>query len=37
MFWNACKLLAKNASPSEKAGLLAVRTATRFYRLTEFI
>jgi L-fuconolactonase len=32
VFWNACKLLAKNASPSEKADLFA-GTATRFYGL----
>jgi L-fuconolactonase len=32
VFWNACKLLAKNASPSEKADLFA-GTAARFYRL----
>jgi L-fuconolactonase len=30
--WNACKLLAKRASNSEKADLFAL-TATRFYRL----
>ena len=32
VFWNACKLLAKTASASEKADLFA-GTATRFYRL----
>jgi L-fuconolactonase len=32
VFWNACKLLAKTASPSEKAQLFA-GTAARFYRL----
>jgi len=32
VFWNACKLLAKGASPGEKADLFA-GTATRFYRL----
>jgi predicted TIM-barrel fold metal-dependent hydrolase len=32
VFWNACKLLAKGASSSEKADLFA-GTATRFYRL----
>ena len=32
VFWNACKLLAKGASPGEKAELFA-GTATRFYRL----
>jgi predicted TIM-barrel fold metal-dependent hydrolase len=31
-FWNACKILAKGASPSEKADLF-VGTAKRFYRL----
>jgi predicted TIM-barrel fold metal-dependent hydrolase len=31
-YWNACKLLARGASPSEKADLFA-RTAARFYRL----
>lgn len=32
VFWNACKLLAKGASKSEKADLFA-GTAARFYRL----
>ena len=32
VFWNACKLLAKEASKSEKADLFA-GTAARFYRL----
>ncbi len=32
VFWNACKLLAKGASNSEKADLFAL-TASRFYRL----
>ena len=32
VFWNACKLIAKGASPSEKADLFA-GTAARFYRL----
>ena len=32
VFWNACKLLAKGASPSEKADLFA-GTAAHFYRL----
>jgi len=32
VFWNACKLLAKDASPAEKADLFA-GTAARFYRL----
>jgi len=32
VFWNACKLLAKNASADEKADLFA-GTAARFYRL----
>jgi predicted TIM-barrel fold metal-dependent hydrolase len=32
VFWNACKLLAKDASNTEKADLFA-RTAARFYRL----
>jgi len=32
VFWNACKLLAKGASASEKADLF-VGTAKRFYRL----
>jgi predicted TIM-barrel fold metal-dependent hydrolase len=32
VFWNACKLLAKGASPAEKADLFA-GTAARFYRL----
>jgi predicted TIM-barrel fold metal-dependent hydrolase len=32
VFWNACKLLAKSASKSEKADLFA-GTAARFYRL----
>ena len=32
VFWNACKLLARSASGSEKANLFA-GTATRFYRL----
>jgi predicted TIM-barrel fold metal-dependent hydrolase len=33
VFWNACKLLAKDASAGEKADLFA-GTAQRFYRLT---
>lgn len=33
VFWNACKLMAKGASPSEKADLFA-GTAQRFYRLS---
>ena len=32
VFWNACKLLAKGASKTEKADLFA-GTAARFYRL----
>jgi hypothetical protein len=32
VFWNACKLLAKGASATEKADLFA-GTARRFYRL----
>ncbi len=32
VFWNACKLLARGASASEKADLFS-GTATRFYRL----
>jgi len=32
VFWNACKLLARGASDSEKLDLFA-RTADRFYRL----
>ena len=32
VFWNACKLIAKGASASEKADLFA-GTAARFYRL----
>jgi predicted TIM-barrel fold metal-dependent hydrolase len=32
VFWNACKLLAKGASASEKADLF-YGTAKRFYRL----
>jgi predicted TIM-barrel fold metal-dependent hydrolase len=32
VFWNACKLLAKGASPADKADLFA-GTAARFYRL----
>ena len=32
VFWNACKLLAKGASPSEKADLFT-GAAARFYRL----
>jgi L-fuconolactonase len=32
VFWNACKLIAKGASTSEKADLFA-GTAARFYRL----
>ena len=32
VFWNACKLLAKDASETEKADLLA-GTANRFYKL----
>jgi predicted TIM-barrel fold metal-dependent hydrolase len=35
VFWNACKLLAKGASSSEKADLFA-GTAARFYRLGAF-
>ena len=34
VFWNACKLMAKGASSTEKADLFA-GTAKRFYRLTE--
>ena len=33
VFWNACKLLSKGASSTEKADLFA-GTAKRFYRLT---
>jgi predicted TIM-barrel fold metal-dependent hydrolase len=33
VFWNACKLLAKNASAAEKADLFA-RSAAKFYRLS---
>src|SRR5581483_6101162 len=36
VFWNACKLLAKKASRSEKADLFA-GSAARFYRLTGII
>ena len=36
VFWNACKLLAKNASRTEKADLFS-GTAARFYRLTGVI
>jgi L-fuconolactonase len=32
VFWNACKLMTKGASPGERTDLFA-RTATRFYRL----
>ena len=32
VFWNACKILARGASASEKADLF-VGTAKRFYRL----
>ena len=32
VFWNACKLLAKNASRTEKTDLFAATAAT-FYRL----
>ena len=32
VFWNACKLLAKGASETEKADLFSA-TAARFYRL----
>ena len=32
VFWNACKLLAKGASESEKADLFS-GTAARFYRV----
>jgi predicted TIM-barrel fold metal-dependent hydrolase len=32
VFWNACKLLAKGASPAETADLFA-GAAARFYRL----
>ena len=32
VFWNACKLLTKGASTTEKADLFA-GTAARFYRL----
>ena len=32
VFWNACKILAKGASASEKADLF-MGTAKRFYRL----
>jgi predicted TIM-barrel fold metal-dependent hydrolase len=31
-FWNACKILAKNASATEKTALFS-GTASRFYRL----
>jgi predicted TIM-barrel fold metal-dependent hydrolase len=34
VFWNACKLMAKGASSTEKADLFA-GTAKRFYRLSE--
>jgi predicted TIM-barrel fold metal-dependent hydrolase len=36
VFWNACKLLAKNASKNDKADLLA-GTAARFYRLSGLV
>ena len=36
VFWNACKLLAKNASRTEKADLFAATAAT-FYRLNGVI
>jgi predicted TIM-barrel fold metal-dependent hydrolase len=36
VFWNACKLLTKNASRSEKADVLA-GTAARYYQLTGVI
>jgi L-fuconolactonase len=36
VFWNACKLLAKGASATEKADLFAA-TAARFYRLDGII
>ena len=32
-YWNACKILARGASPTEKADLFQ-GTASRFYRLT---
>ena len=32
-YWNACKILARDASPTEKADLFR-GTAARFYRLT---
>jgi len=32
VFWNACKILAKGASPAEKTALFS-GTAARFYRL----
>ncbi len=31
-FWNACKIMAKDASPAEKTNLFS-GTASRFYRL----
>ncbi len=34
VFWNACKLLAKDASPTERADLFA-GTARRFYKLPD--
>ena len=33
VFWNACKLLAKSASATERADLFA-GTAARFYRIS---
>jgi len=36
VFWNACKLMTKGASSSERADLFA-RTAARFYRLDGII
>src|SRR4029077_15286210 len=36
VFWNACKLMTKGASGSQKADLFA-GTATRFYRLNGII
>jgi len=33
IFWNACKLVTRGASATERADLFA-GTATRFYRLT---
>jgi predicted TIM-barrel fold metal-dependent hydrolase len=33
VYWNACKLLTKGASATERADLFA-GTATRFYRLS---